>query len=276
MLGFSPHTLPGHEDNAIWNNTKLGQLAQRKYSTTAWETDFLEQLLPSLITSHNLCIDIPFIDVGCGDGRITYLLHRVGFNKLVGIDLDEINVRNAASQTPSSSLNNIVFMTGDALSLPFKHNTLQQIFISGLPSLSNVFLNIYPFLTDSSMGGGGILLCLTATALEAALIYALTRGDWKEFIHIIETQTRAASWENKNIRYPITIVEDVINEAKQAGFSLEAKYGIPIFASLVFGALCQQQTLNEDDKELLYNILYTIPSINLHFMRQSLLIFRKQ
>ncbi|RBN32621.1 class I SAM-dependent methyltransferase, partial [Lawsonia intracellularis] len=127
-----------------------------------------------------------------------------------------------------------------------------------------------------SMGGGGILLCLTATALEAALIYALTRGDWKEFIHIIETQTRAASWENKNIRYPITIVENVINEAKQAGFSLEAKYGIPIFASLVFGALCQQQTLNEDDKELLYNILYTIPSINLHFMRQSLLIFRKQ
>ncbi|WP_257616167.1 class I SAM-dependent methyltransferase [Lawsonia intracellularis] len=152
---ISPHTLPGHKNNFIWHNTKLGQSAQRKYSTTAWETDFLEQLLPSLITVHNLRTDIPFIDVGCGDGRITYLLHRAGFNKLVGIDLDEINVRNAASQTPSASLNNIIFMTGDVLCLPFKHNTLQQIFISGLPSLSNVFLNIYPLLTDSSMRGGG-------------------------------------------------------------------------------------------------------------------------
>ena len=268
---ISPHTLPGHEDNAIWNNTTLGKSVLNKYSTTAWETDFLEQLLPSLISSHKLCSNTPLIDLGCGNGRVTYLLHRVGFNKLVGIDLDEKNVNYAASQIPASSSDDIIFMMGNALHLPFKQESLSQIFVSALPFLTTVFSSIKPLIKQK-----GKLLYLTFTSLEAALTYALVRNDWEEFVRIMETQTRAAAWENKSIRYTTPIAEEIIMYAEEAGFSLEAQYGIPIFASLIFGALCQQQTLNEDKKEFLYNKLHELASISNRFVRQHLLIFQKE
>ena len=68
-----PNSMPGHEDNTVWNNTMLAKRVYKTYSTTAWETDYLKRLLPTLIDQQRLSIDEPIIDVGCGDGRISYV-----------------------------------------------------------------------------------------------------------------------------------------------------------------------------------------------------------
>ncbi len=261
--------LPNNEDNIIWNNTILAKRAHKKYSTTEWETNFLEQLLPSLIKKHHLCKNTPLLDIACGDGRISYICHRIGFKKIIGIDLDMANVNNAAVQVQYPYSNDFVFMMGDALNLPFNHQSLHQVFVSGLPSSTDFFLKIRPLMSKNS-----VLLYLVPTNLEAALTYALVRNDWKEFLYIIKTHTRAATWENKKYRYPVSSYKNIIAEAKQNGFHLEATYGVPIFASLIFGGICQDQKLNETEKEAIYENLHHLASEHHEFVRQHFLIFR--
>lgn len=101
-------------------NIKSFHLYARIYDLT------IENLVRSLRhTIGGFIKDFPVLDICCGTGgQLNYIRERAG-ERVVGLDLDERVLRYAQKK-----YNDIVFIRGDAGSLPFRTNTFGSVVIS--------------------------------------------------------------------------------------------------------------------------------------------------
>ena len=65
------------------------------------------------------------LDIGCGAGRTTIGLKKLGYNSIVGIDISENMILKARSNDPS-----LQFIISSVLNLPFNDNTFDVAFFS--------------------------------------------------------------------------------------------------------------------------------------------------
>jgi ubiquinone/menaquinone biosynthesis C-methylase UbiE len=69
------------------------------------------------------------LDLGCGTGRTTINLHRLGYENIVGLDLSETFISFAKDYSAKHGLD-INFMQGDGRNLPFEDNSFDAVFFS--------------------------------------------------------------------------------------------------------------------------------------------------
>lgn len=72
------------------------------------------------------------LDAGCGGGRYTVALKRLGFERVTGLDISQEMIRDARRRMRALSISGIHFIPGSALKLPFKENSFDFVFSNGV------------------------------------------------------------------------------------------------------------------------------------------------
>ena len=73
------------------------------------------------------------LDCGCGPGSITFgIAARIGPGSVVGVDMDESQVRLAAANAAARGAANVSFRTGSAYGLPFADASFDAVFSHAL------------------------------------------------------------------------------------------------------------------------------------------------
>lgn len=71
------------------------------------------------------------LDIGCGNGRYTVALRRLGFKAVWGVDLASLNIRDAVRRLQQSSLSHVSYGISSALDLPFGNESFDFVFHNG-------------------------------------------------------------------------------------------------------------------------------------------------
>ena len=72
------------------------------------------------------------LDAGCGNGRYTLALKKLGMKKVIGVDFSDVNISDAKKRIKKIGIKNVVFKKGNVLSLPFKSNSFDFVFSNGV------------------------------------------------------------------------------------------------------------------------------------------------
>lgn len=69
------------------------------------------------------------LDLGCGAGRTTFALNKLGYNKIIGVDIAENLIEYAKSYSNEKGIH-VNFEVGDATKLRFEDNTFDVVIFS--------------------------------------------------------------------------------------------------------------------------------------------------
>lgn len=72
------------------------------------------------------------LDQGCGGGRYTTAWKLLGVNKAVGIDFSDIGLSDAKSRVELAGINNIEFVKGSVLNMPFEDEIFDIVYSNGV------------------------------------------------------------------------------------------------------------------------------------------------
>ena len=72
------------------------------------------------------------LDAGCGGGRYTVALKKIGFKEVVGVDISEIGINDARKRIEKNKIEGVSFVVGSVLGLPFKDNDFDFVFSNGV------------------------------------------------------------------------------------------------------------------------------------------------
>ncbi len=72
------------------------------------------------------------LDDGCGGGRYTLALKKMGFKKVYGIDWSVINLKTANYRKDLKNIENVEYKQGDVLKLPFEDGKFDFVFSNGV------------------------------------------------------------------------------------------------------------------------------------------------
>lgn len=99
---------------------ELDNLYVKYYGIT--RTTLNNKFLRGILTNSS-----PVLEVGCNIGNQLLLLQKSGFNNLYGLELQEYAIRLSQKRP-----NNISFVQGSVLDMPFKDSLFDLVFTSGL------------------------------------------------------------------------------------------------------------------------------------------------
>jgi ubiquinone/menaquinone biosynthesis C-methylase UbiE len=76
--------------------------------------------------------NLVLLDQGCGGGRYTVAWKLLGVNKAVGIDFSDIGLSDAKSRVELAGIENVEFVKGSVLNMPFKDGTFDIVYSNGV------------------------------------------------------------------------------------------------------------------------------------------------
>jgi len=93
------------------------------------------ELLNQRLQRSNIIIDTNnkrALDAGCGGGRYTIALKKLGFKFVEGVDFSEININTAKSKQNNTEFSDIKYKIGNVLDLPYEDNRFDFVFSNGV------------------------------------------------------------------------------------------------------------------------------------------------
>jgi len=72
------------------------------------------------------------LDSGCGNGRYTVALSKLGAGEVWGLDFSEINITDARKRAQEAGLQNVHYQLGNVLKVPFPDNHFDFVFSNGV------------------------------------------------------------------------------------------------------------------------------------------------
>ncbi len=72
------------------------------------------------------------LDAGCGTGRYSYALKKIGYKKIIGIDHSNKNINLANKIKSKNNFDNLFFKNADVTKMPFKEDTFDFVFSNGV------------------------------------------------------------------------------------------------------------------------------------------------
>lgn len=70
------------------------------------------------------------LDAGCGGGRYSHAIKKLGAKKVIGVDYGDLGLKIARKNYGKNK--NIIFKKGNVLNLPFKNNSFDTVFSNGV------------------------------------------------------------------------------------------------------------------------------------------------
>lgn len=209
------------------------------HSTTARETIHYLRHLQDILDS--LKKKSLILDLGCGDGRFTELFLSSDVGIVVAMDLGINNLKRLSGRLGEDDRARVLLVQADALRLPIRRASLDAVFAIGvLNAMGNDLAPVCSQIGDR-LASGGILVSSDPT-LEGALLYALVRHDFDEFLQVARTHTKTIDYDGeRSKRYPVFEHEELLQLLEQSGFVVEDVRGIPLFPSLVFGGALREK-----------------------------------
>ncbi len=96
------------------------------------------------------------LDAGCGSGRYSCALARLGAKKVVGLDYGVDGLNKARELAASNNIENVEFIQGSVLEMPFENETFDFVFHNGVfhhtESLKKATYEMYRVLKKDSYG----------------------------------------------------------------------------------------------------------------------------
>ena len=72
------------------------------------------------------------LDAGCGGGRYTVALTKLGAREVTGIDYGKVNIKDAKRRVKAVGIKNVHFRHADVLNIPYKDNRFDFVFSNGV------------------------------------------------------------------------------------------------------------------------------------------------
>ncbi len=114
--------LGDHVHWGYWNNYSNFLINSNNFNQAA------KNLLERIIEKANIKNGQRILDVGCGyGGTIRILNEKFSDCELIGINIDEKQIKRARDLTKEKNNNKISFVKADAINLPFEHNSIDNI-----------------------------------------------------------------------------------------------------------------------------------------------------
>lgn len=170
------------------------------------------------------------LDIGCGAGRTTFNMYKLGYTNIIGFDYS-INMISACNRLKKVYNANLDFICGDAKSMPFQDSTFDVCIFSfnGLMSIPQiderfkVFKEVFRLLKSN-----GIFIFTTHNIKNPIFdSFGITEKErWnsqsndfrlREFGNIISFEPKAQEFIESFMHIPT--YEEIYNEAKKAGFT---------------------------------------------------------
>ena len=125
------------------NNIKDNISVMSSLFGALWEERYKEKMLNSenvigdLFTFNNLNLqelikDKRVIDIGCGSGRFSIALAKIGASEVKAVDINSFGLDLAKKYANDLSINNIEFIHHNVLELPFKDESFDFVFSKGV------------------------------------------------------------------------------------------------------------------------------------------------
>lgn len=98
------------------------------------------------------------LDAGCGGGRYTVALKKIGFGEVVGVDISKPGLKNCRDRLSQKGIEGISYKEGSALDLPFDDKTFDFVYSNGvLHHTTDLVKGIHELLRVLKQGGQGFL-----------------------------------------------------------------------------------------------------------------------
>ncbi len=224
------------------------------YRTVTAEHPHYVRLIQNVLARAKADLDRPSIaDLGCGDGRFTRLLLSDPACRVVAMDISRKNLLRLKQRLQSrpEELARVVMMEGDILNPPLHGDALDVVLAVGVLLVLNKKYSEGICACARLLKPGGYLLSIDPTDLGAAL-YAIARSNLRELEKVVMGSTRTVDIANPDaVRYSVRRADDMVAAHKAAGLEVVEVSGVPIFPSLLFGALKQIGGVPESEWPLL-------------------------
>jgi ubiquinone/menaquinone biosynthesis C-methylase UbiE len=112
----------------------FGSLWQKRFDEKVLNS---EKVINDLFTANQLNLaqlikDKNVIDIGCGSGRFSIALSKMGAKKVTAIDINPKGIEIAKKFSQSSNISNIEFIEHNVLDLPFDNESFDFVFSKGV------------------------------------------------------------------------------------------------------------------------------------------------
>jgi 2-polyprenyl-3-methyl-5-hydroxy-6-metoxy-1,4-benzoquinol methylase len=99
----------------------MSTISEKKVQRPVRATAFKQGLANEVLSLMNIHADMQVLDVGCGNGWLSYTLAETmeGKGRVVGIDVNETAINQAKNELPDFKYSNIEFHTIDVTDIPY-------------------------------------------------------------------------------------------------------------------------------------------------------------
>lgn len=129
--------------------------------------DEAAQLLRDRFERNEFDLDFPkgkkALDAGCGGGRYTVALKKIGFDEVTGLDISKEGVQTAKQRAEKSGTQGVNFVQGSTLEIPFENQEFDFVFSNGvLHHTKDLKGGLKEVLRVLKSGGKGFLYLIEA------------------------------------------------------------------------------------------------------------------
>ena len=160
---------------------KFDEIYQNSYDIPSWSrypiSENVINFIKFLSSKGTLEKNSPILDAGCGRGRLLVELEKLSFTNTTGVDISNVAVEYARSQTHSST----VIVADLVNNLPFPNNSFDLIFDLTMVSSCHPdrWPNIFQEFNRLLKNGGYLISEIFERPFDTSLIHALAKKNEK-------------------------------------------------------------------------------------------------
>lgn len=223
----------------------LRELTQEHLHLAYWETPYFYEVIERLLKEFDVDNSI-IADIGCGDGRFTELLIRLGFKKIIATDVDMRSLESLEKHLiKTCNIDKVLLIHTEVENIPVKNEICDAV----------LCIDVLYYINDSYIKGlkelhrllkKGADLINSEPDLEGAIyksVFFETMDDvYENYFNRIFKEERG----DTNYKFRLFSEQDMMDILSGNGFVVKDKHGLSLFPSIVRIMMVRGQIKKED------------------------------
>ena len=215
--------------------TQLRERAKVALSTSHFEDKVYRRLLEKHLAP---APTDRVLELGCGDGRMTDHLLRLGARRIVAVDISLEGMRRYRDALAPEDRSRVFFIQSDVHHLPLAPEAMDQVVaIEVLLYLNDRFENSLKVVHGLTRPGGRFVH--SEPTLSGGLLFHLVSADFERMRAMLATHRKTEQFLGGTTTSRVFPPGEIEACLARAGFRVDQVEGIPAFASLMIRALAQ-------------------------------------